>query len=69
MLPGGIGTTEVAMVLLLHGFGVPLDVATVTALAMRLATTWLAILIGFLCAGLLEWKRKPRAAAAVTPQT
>jgi uncharacterized membrane protein YbhN (UPF0104 family) len=69
MLPGGIGTTEVAMVLLLHGFGVPLDVATVTALAMRLATTWLAIVIGFLCAGLLEWKRKPRAAAAVTPQT
>ena len=69
MLPSGVGTTEVAMVLLLHGFAVPLDIATVTALAMRLATTWLAIVIGFLCAGLLEWQRKPRAASAVTSQT
>ena len=69
MLPGGIGTTEVAMVLLLHGFAVPLDTATVTALAMRLATTWLAIVIGFLCAGLLEWQRNPGGDAAITSQT
>jgi uncharacterized protein (TIRG00374 family) len=59
MLPGGIGTTEIAMVLLLRSFGVPLDVATVTALAMRLATTWLAIVLGFLSAGLLELQRSP----------
>ena len=35
---------------------------------LRRATTWLAIVIGFLCAGLLEWQRKPRT-AAVTSQT
>lgn len=55
MLPGGIGTTEAAIVFLLYGFGVPLQGATLAAIGMRLSTLWFAIALGFLAILFLEF--------------
>jgi uncharacterized protein (TIRG00374 family) len=55
MLPGGIGTTEAAIVLLLHSFGTPLDLAALAAIGMRLSSLWCAIALGFLAISILEF--------------
>ena len=55
MLPGGIGTTEAAIVLLLHSFGTPIDLAALAAIGMRLSTLWFAIALGFLTIPVLEF--------------
>jgi uncharacterized membrane protein YbhN (UPF0104 family) len=55
MVPGGIGTTEVAIAFLLHGFGVPLPRAALAAVGMRLSTLWFAIALGFLAIAILEF--------------
>jgi uncharacterized protein (TIRG00374 family) len=55
MLPGGIGTTEAAIVFLLHGFGVPLEDAAIAAIGMRLSTLWFAVALGFLAIPILEF--------------
>ena len=55
MLPGGIGTTEAAIVLLLHDFGAPLDRAALAAIGMRLSTLWFAIVLGLLAIPILEF--------------
>jgi glycosyltransferase 2 family protein len=60
LLPGGIGTTEVAMLVLLRSFGIGLDVAAVASLGMRLASTWLAIALGVVSLTILEFKRRER---------
>ncbi len=54
MLPGGIGTTEAAVVVLLTQLQVPLDVAMTSALVTRLMTFWFVIGLGFLAVALLE---------------
>ena len=54
MLPGGIGTTEVAIVFLLRGNGVTLQSAAIAAIGMRLSTLWFAIVLGFLAILILE---------------
>jgi uncharacterized membrane protein YbhN (UPF0104 family) len=54
LLPGGIGTTEVAIVILLRQMSVPLEIATIASLTMRLASTWLAIALGLTSAAVLE---------------
>jgi len=48
MLPGGLGSAEAAMVILLNQNGVPLDVAAAATLICRIATLWFAILLGAL---------------------
>jgi uncharacterized protein (TIRG00374 family) len=55
MLPGGIGTTEAAIVLLLHGFGAPLDLAALAAIGMRLSSLWFVIALGFVAICILEF--------------
>lgn len=45
-LPGGIGGTEAVMVLLLGTLGVPRAAAAATAFIVRLATLWLAVVVG-----------------------
>ncbi len=47
-VPGGVGTTEAAIVLMLAALGAPLDVALTLAIGIRLATLWLAIVVGML---------------------
>ena len=53
-LPGGIGATEAAIVLMLQGLGVPLDLAAAAAIGSRLASLWFAMAVGLLCVAVLE---------------
>jgi uncharacterized protein (TIRG00374 family) len=54
MLPGGVGSTELSIVLLLGAYGVAAGVATIAAIGIRFATIWFAVLVGFICIGILE---------------
>lgn len=54
MLPGGIGSTELAIVALLAPLGVPLATATLAAVGVRFATLWFAIACGLLAMLRLE---------------
>jgi uncharacterized protein (TIRG00374 family) len=57
MLPGGVGSTELAIVLLLGVYGVSASIATIAAIGIRFTTIWFAVLTGFICVGILElWK-------------
>ena len=61
MLPGGIGTTEAAIVLLLNSFGVSLEHGAIAAVGMRLSTLWFAIALGLFAVFTLEFvMRNPR---------
>lgn len=53
-VPGGVGTTEAAIVLMLGVLGAPLDVALAVAVGIRLASLWFAIGIGMLAMLSLE---------------
>jgi uncharacterized protein (TIRG00374 family) len=46
-LPGGIGGTEATMITLLHVGGVPMPVAGMSTVFIRLSTLWFAVLLGF----------------------
>jgi uncharacterized protein (TIRG00374 family) len=46
MLPGGLGSTEATMVLLLGAIGVDVDVALAATAIIRLTTFWFAIALG-----------------------
>ncbi|MBA54733.1 MAG: TIGR00374 family protein [Pseudomonadales bacterium] len=55
-LPGGLGSTEAVMGLLLIAAGVPEPVAIAATLICRIATLWFAVFIGLIVAGLLALK-------------
>ena len=57
MLPGGIGSTEAALVVVLLSFDVSLANATLAAVGIRLATLWFAILCGLVAVAMLEIAR------------
>lgn len=63
MLPAGIGSTELTLVLLLAAHAVPGGVATVAAIGIRLASLWFSVLCGFVSLGILEWRRETAARA------
>ncbi|MGB3620957.1 MAG: lysylphosphatidylglycerol synthase transmembrane domain-containing protein [Ketobacter sp.] len=52
-LPGGLGSTEAVMGLLLISIGVPQPVAIAATLICRIATLWFAVFIGLITAGSL----------------
>jgi len=54
ILPAGIGGTEIVMTTLLVARGASFSSALVATLLCRLATLWLAVLIGLLATGYLE---------------
>lgn len=58
LLPGGIGTTEAAIILLLEGFEVPRGTAAIAAIATRASTLWLAIVVGLLAVAILEARNR-----------
>ena len=60
MLPGGMGSTEATLVLLLKMDGVPVLVGALAAVGIRLVTLWFAMLIGMICFGFLEWQRRSK---------
>ncbi len=54
MLPGGLGSTEAAIVALLSSSHVPFDLGVMVAVCIRLSTLWLAIGIGLVAIVILE---------------
>lgn len=56
MMPGGVGTTEVATVVLLTHFGADFDRAVLAAIALRLGSIWFATIVGFSAMMWLERK-------------
>lgn len=60
MLPGGVGSVEatIVVVLSIHGFGV--GVATLAAIGIRLATIWFSVVCGFVAVAILELSLKSR---------
>ncbi|MCK5002695.1 MAG: flippase-like domain-containing protein [Gammaproteobacteria bacterium] len=56
MLPGGVGSTEAAIVGMLSFFGVPISVAITVAVGIRLTTLWFSILCGFISMVIFEYK-------------
>ena len=55
MLPGGIGSTEASLTLLLTSGGAPLATAAAAAVCIRIATLWFSIVLGFISMGLLSF--------------
>lgn len=53
-IPGGLGSTEAAMVLLLTLAGVETSIAISTAIVCRLATLWFAVALGAVFLGILQ---------------
>lgn len=54
LLPGGLGSTEAILILLLESMGYPLGAATAVAVTIRIATLWFAMLCGLLSIAILE---------------
>lgn len=54
MIPGGFGSTEGSIVLLLDLYEIELGTAALLAVVIRVATLWFGILLGFLSLGYLE---------------
>jgi len=54
MLPGGVGSTELTIVILLGFYGIASTTAVLAAVGIRFATIWFSVLAGFACMGLLE---------------
>lgn len=53
-VPGGVGTTEAAIVLMLSAAGASVDVGLTVAVGIRLASLWLAVAVGMLAMTTLE---------------
>jgi uncharacterized protein (TIRG00374 family) len=49
MLPGGLGSTEATMVVLLRALGVDLGVALAATAIVRMTTFWFAVVLGIAC--------------------
>ena len=57
MMPGGLGTTETAIVIQLQTHGVPVSTALLVAVAVRLGTMWFSVFLGFTSIFILsKWK-------------
>ncbi|KQQ78708.1 hypothetical protein ASF73_04100 [Xanthomonas sp. Leaf131] len=54
-MPGGVGTTELAIVLMLNRLGISTPDAIAVAVAARLVTLWYAILVGALAMFIAEF--------------
>jgi len=59
-IPGGLGSTEAAMGLMLTAAGADVPTAVSATVACRLATLWFAVGLGLMCLGVLEIPRKGR---------
>ena len=61
MLPGVVGSTELSLVAILGVYAIPVEVATVTAIAIRVSGMWFSILFGFAAMLTLEVSEKRKA--------
>ena len=62
-VPGGVGTTEAAIVVMLGANGVSADTALAVAIGIRLVSLWLAVLVGMLAMAALELTARRRSPA------
>ncbi|MBH1556431.1 flippase-like domain-containing protein [Stenotrophomonas maltophilia] len=53
-VPGGVGTTEASIVVMLNAGGVDTNAALAIAIGIRLVSLWLAVLVGVLAMAILE---------------
>jgi len=53
-LPGGLGTTEAALVALLVNYGLSIPEAIVLTIVCRLLTLWIAVLLGWIAVAILR---------------
>lgn len=53
-VPGGVGTTEAAIVLMLSACGSSMELALTVAIGIRLASLWLAVAVGMVAMSALE---------------
>jgi uncharacterized protein (TIRG00374 family) len=56
MIPGGLGSTEGAIIAILYSYGVGVSMATLAAVGIRLSTLWFSIFCGFIALIFLELK-------------
>jgi uncharacterized membrane protein YbhN (UPF0104 family) len=56
MLPGGVGSTEAAIVVQLQWHGVPVATALLAAVVIRLGTMWFSVILGILSLLFQEFK-------------
>jgi uncharacterized membrane protein YbhN (UPF0104 family) len=70
MLPGGLGSTEATMVVLLKALGVDLGTALAATAIVRMTTFWFAVILGIACtpAALNAARRAARLPIARTPE-
>ena len=64
-MPGGLGSFEVVMVLLLSRLGMPVATATLPVVLFRLCTLWLASFVGLIA--MVGWFSRIAPAAAHKP--
>jgi uncharacterized protein (TIRG00374 family) len=65
-IPGGIGLVEGSLAVILVAYGTAKVPALAVVLFYRLLTFWLAILVGWACIGVIEWRvRAERSGNAV----
>jgi uncharacterized protein (TIRG00374 family) len=57
-IPGGIGVVEGSLAVILVAYGTAKVPALAVVLFYRLLTFWLAILVGWVCIGIIEWKSR-----------
>lgn len=67
MIPGGLGSTEVTIVVLLTAAAVPLPIASLAAIGIRLSTLWFAIACGILSMWTLEARLLKPASRSASP--
>ncbi len=58
MLPGGVGSTEAAVVLQLSLLGVTAGTALIAAVVVRLGTLWFSVILGLFATVILELSRR-----------
>lgn len=56
MLPGGVGTTEISIIVMLTLSGVSIELSSVAAIGIRIVTLWFAMFCGFISILFLEYK-------------
>lgn len=72
MVPGGLGSTEAAIVALLIYRGISLDSALLSAVGIRLTSLWFSIFLGLVSVSVLEWRRSrstPRPSRLPMPES
>lgn len=57
MLPGGVGSTEAAIVVQLQWHGVPSETALLAAVIVRIGTMWFSVALGLIAISIGEFKR------------